>query len=255
MMQLLGEALALTALLALCLHWWRTGVATCGESLGAACFGVLIVALCFVPGAFPLNLILLLIPAGYWGFRALRGTGDKRTLAFLRAEDRLRLERTLARDPHNAAAHAALGQLLEEGGFRAEAVEAYEESLRYERDQIDIRTRLKRLKDKLALEESGQIHCPGCWTIQPPTRGICWKCGRVFDERAHILFRFSLLGAKGWAALWLTLFGIALALVSFTVPDEARTLLIVVRAGGALVGGGAGLWLYRAYRVAEPDDD
>jgi hypothetical protein len=245
----------MTGLTALGLYWWRTGAVSCGEAFGVAVLGALMIALTFVPGALPWNLLLLLIPVGYRGVHALHGTRDRRVLAFLREEDRQRIERTLARDPHNGAAHAALGKLLEDGGFRAEAVKAYEESLRYESDQIDIRTRVKRLKDKLALEESGQVHCPGCWTIQPPTRGICWKCGRIFDERAHILFRFRLLGMLGHLALWLTIFGIALALVSFTISAEARTLLIVTRAGGALVGGGAGLWLYRAYRTVEIGDD
>ena len=101
----------------------------------------------------------------------------------MRLEDYENCRRVLARDPRNGAAYAMLGELLERDGKPAEALAAYEQALALDAKQVEMRHRVERLQDALALAESGQLRCPYCRTIQVKGPGRCWSCGSVLDIR------------------------------------------------------------------------
>ena len=143
------------------LNLWGQGALSCAELLGAAILLLLFFSLFSVPGGFPWNLLILLIPVGYAATNLIYRRSYNRILRDMRAQDYTRCRRLVAQDPRNAAAHAMLGQLLEEDGRLSEALDAYREVVKLDPNDISARHRLDRLAERVGLAESGQVKCAG----------------------------------------------------------------------------------------------
>jgi tetratricopeptide (TPR) repeat protein len=154
---------------------------------------------------FPLNIIVLLFA---YFLPLIVNYFNNRALNILRQDEYNTCYRLIKRNPTNAAAFAKLGNLLEGDKKYKDALEAYENSLNADDMQKDIERRYQALVEKLALEESSQVHCPGCYTIVPVEYGKCWKCDRIYDRQKYILSIIKKKGLPGIIALSIT--GLAL---------------------------------------------
>ncbi|MHB9025190.1 MAG: hypothetical protein ACYC7E_13630 [Armatimonadota bacterium] len=253
-MEYLAGSLVLMGLVILGFNLWGNNALSCSQAVGMAAFGLLFLALNFVPGAFPWSLFALLLPVIYLVL-ALRPSGSQRRLLHeLRQEDYAVCERIVAQDPRNAAAHARLGQLYEEDKLYAQALEAYEESLRLDERQPQISYRFRMLQETVGLKESRQVRCPGCVTIQPADTGICWKCGRVFNRQRALATHFSRMGqlGRGMAMVFVGSFTLFLStLVIRWVSGGVEVTLIVIPLILSLGSGAYAWWAYQQVLQAE----
>lgn len=245
----IGGSLFMGLLAVITLRGWTNGQFTCAEVVGAGALALLFFSLCIVPGGFPWNLFLLLIPVIY-GNSSLRSRwSQKRLLRRMREEDYAKCERILARDPRNAAAYALLGQLYEEDERWREALQAYEEAQRLDSSEGVTRRRFLAMQERVGLEESGQVKCSGCLTVQPIDTGVCWKCGRVLDQRRAVRGRISRLGWQGRLALMTLAISPVVILTSVMMMGmHGGTLLLgFVLAVGIIACVGSATWLVMAY--------
>jgi len=127
----------------------------------------------------------------------------------MRLEDYEKCRRVLARDPRNGAAYVMLGELLERDGKPTEALAAYEQSQTFDTNQVELKHRVERLQDMLALAESGQMRCPYCRTIQVKGPGRCWSCGSVLDIRR------ATMKSLGFRGVMLLILAVVCVVLSF----------------------------------------
>jgi hypothetical protein len=193
--------LLLLGSLSIILRSWQDGSLSCGAALAACITSLIIFIFCISSGWGWWKGLLILLPTVYLLLQIRTGFNSKRMMNALNLEEYTRCRRIIARDPKNAAAHARLGELLESEKKYDEALESYAESLLLDPYQHKVEYLHNKLRERIGLSESKQIKCPGCLTIQPDTRGYCWKCGRLLNAAAALLEYAKILSISARCAL------------------------------------------------------
>jgi len=97
------------------------------------------------------------------------------------ADDLIRYQEAIARDPKNAAAYFFLAETYRKQGRWEAAIEQYEKSLEVDPNQKRVEQRLREVSEEKMLRETGQVRCPRCLTISPKETKVCPQCGYAFS--------------------------------------------------------------------------
>ncbi|MCS7223633.1 MAG: tetratricopeptide repeat protein [Armatimonadetes bacterium] len=147
-----------------------------------AAIGLLFVAVLLVGVVFlwdrPLVFVLLLAGGALVALWTLsRSRAEKKWMSQQWEEDAARYRKTLERDPKNAAAWSALGDLYLEKGQYQDAVACYEKAVELVPTDSTEKAKLSRAKRKLEESQGKGRFCPDCKNPVPRTVLTCPHCG------------------------------------------------------------------------------
>jgi tetratricopeptide (TPR) repeat protein len=181
----------------------------------------------------PLVFALFLLAAGLAALWAMAQTVSERQLMMqIRAEDEARYKAAIERDPKNAAAWSALGDLYLEAKRYDDAISCYEKAVQLMPNDPTEKRKLMRAKQLKSEAEAKGKFCPQCKSPTPLLAVQCPNCGYELsvpvwvyllaaakDKSAMAKVSVAFVLAFLAASVWLTLF--------FALNSFGRAILVL----------------------------
>ncbi|GBC97582.1 hypothetical protein HRbin17_00069 [bacterium HR17] len=182
------------------------------------------------PWVFALFLVAAGLAALWWMAQAAT---EHHLLAQMRAEEEQRYRAAVARDPRNAAAWSALGDLYLEMHRYDDAIACYERAVSVVPHAAEEHRKLQRAR---RLKEDAMRHqrrCPSCHSPLPVLAVVCPQCG---EEISAPVWVYALAALKDRTALRKTLLAFLIAFPTvtfwlallFALAPPGRAFLVLV---------------------------
>ncbi|MFA0738372.1 MAG: hypothetical protein LKKZDAJK_001480 [Candidatus Fervidibacter sp.] len=189
----------------------------------------------------PLVFALFLVAAGLAALWWLaQGAAERQLVRQLRAEEEARYKATIERDPQNAAAWSALGDLYLEAKRYDDAIACYERAVQIMPTATEEKRKLRRAQQLKEEVQRTQRVCPQCRLPLPLLAITCPQCGEEVsapvwvyllmagrDREALRRTFLAFLFAFPLVTLWLMLF--------FALNLLGRALLVLSTLAAALI--------------------
>ncbi len=147
----------------------------------------------------PLVFAMFLVAAGLAALWWLaRMTAERQLLHQLRAEDEARYKAAIERDPNNAAAWSALGDLYLEMQRFDDAIACYERAIQIMPNLSEERRKLRRAQKLKEEAQRTQRYCPQC---RSPLSSLAVTCPQCGEEVSAPVWVYLLAAARDREAL------------------------------------------------------
>jgi Tetratricopeptide repeat. len=147
------------------------------------------------PFVFALFLVAAGLAALWW---LAQVTAEHQLVHQIHAEDEARYKAALERDPNNAAAWSALGELYLEAKRYDDAIACYERAVQIMPTATEEKRKLRRAQQLKEEAQRTQRHCPQCRSPLPLLAVTCPQCG---EEVSAPVWVYLLAAARDREAL------------------------------------------------------